>query len=42
MGSPEWVAECVGHSDGAALVLKRYRHHYPSESYPSAPSLVHS
>ena len=36
---PEWVAERVGHSDGGALVLKRYRHLYPSESYAAAPSL---
>jgi hypothetical protein len=28
-----------GHSDGGALVLKRYRHRYPSESYAAAPSL---
>jgi len=36
---PEWVAERVGHSDGGALVLKCYRHLYPSESYAAAPSL---
>ena len=36
---PEWVAERVGQSDGGALVLKRYRHLYPSESYVAAPSL---
>jgi integrase len=36
---PEWVAERVGHSDGGALILKRYRHLYPSESYAAAPSL---
>ena len=36
---PEWVAERVGHSDGGALVLKRYRHLYPSENYAAAPSL---
>ena len=36
---PEWVAERVGHADGGALVLKRYRHLYPSESYAAAPSL---
>jgi hypothetical protein len=35
----EWVAERVGHADGGALVLKRYRHLYPSESYAVAPSL---
>jgi hypothetical protein len=35
----EWVAERVGHSDGGALVLKRYRHLYPSESYAAAPAL---
>jgi hypothetical protein len=28
-----------GHSDGGALVLKRYRHLYGSESYAAAPSL---
>jgi hypothetical protein len=37
--SPEWVAERVGHSDGGALALRRYRHLYPSESYVAAPSL---
>ena len=36
---PEWVAERVGHADGGALILKRYRHLYPSESYAAAPSL---
>ena len=36
---PEWVAEGVGHADGGALILKRYRHLYPSESYAAAPSL---
>ena len=36
---PEWVAERVGHSDGGALVLKRYRHLYPSESYAAGPAL---
>jgi integrase len=36
---PEWVAERVGHTDGGALILKRFRHLYPSESYASAPSL---
>jgi hypothetical protein len=30
---PEWIAERLGHADGGALVLKRYRHLYPSESY---------
>jgi hypothetical protein len=29
----------VGHADGGALILKRYRHLYPSESYAAAPSL---
>jgi hypothetical protein len=29
----------VGHADGGALMLKRYRHLYPSESYAAAPSL---
>ena len=36
---PEWIAERVGHADGGALILKRYRHLYPSESYAAAPSL---
>lgn len=36
---PESVAERVGHADGGALILKRYRHLYPSESYAAAPSL---
>ncbi len=36
---PEWVAERVGYSDGGALILKRYRHLYPSESYAAGPSL---
>lgn len=36
---PESVAERVGHSDGGALVLKRYRHLYSSESYAAALSL---
>lgn len=27
----EWIAERVGHTDGGALILRRYRHLYPSE-----------
>jgi integrase len=38
---PAWVAERVGHADGGALILKRYRHLYPSESYAAAPSWTH-
>lgn len=29
---PEVIAERVGHSDGGALIYKRYRHLYPSET----------
>jgi hypothetical protein len=32
-------AERVGHTDGGALILKRYRQLYPSGSYAAAPSL---
>jgi hypothetical protein len=28
---PEVIAERVGHSDGGALIYKRYRHLYPRE-----------
>src|SRR5712691_5303041 len=28
---PEWVAERVGHNDGGALILRNYRHLYPTE-----------
>lgn len=36
---PEWIAERVGHSDGGALILRNYRHLYPSEMIAAAPSL---
>jgi hypothetical protein len=36
---PEWVAERVGHNDGGALILRNYRHLYPSEMTSVAPSL---
>ncbi len=36
---PEWIAERVGHSDGGALILRNYRHLYPSEMTAAAPSL---
>jgi hypothetical protein len=28
---PELIAERVGHSDGGGLILRRYRHLFPSE-----------
>ena len=36
---PEWIAERVGHSDGGALILRRYRHLYPAEMMIVAPRL---
>jgi integrase len=36
---PEWVAERVGHNDGGALILRNYRHLYPSEMSTVAPNL---
>lgn len=36
---PEWVAERVGHNDGGALILRNYRHLYPSEMSAVGPSL---
>jgi integrase len=36
---PEWVAERVGHNDGGALILRNYRHLYPTEMSAVAPNL---
>jgi integrase len=36
---PEWVAERVGHNDGGALILRNYRHRYPTEMSAVAQSL---
>jgi integrase len=36
---PEWVAERVGHNDGGALILRNYRHLYPSEMSTVGPNL---
>lgn len=36
---PEWVAERVGHNDGGALILRRYRHLYPSEMRAAGSNL---
>jgi integrase len=36
---PEWVAERVGHNDGGALILRRYRHLYPNEMTQASQNL---
>jgi integrase len=36
---PEWVAERVGHNDGGGLILRNYRHLYPTEMSAVAPNL---
>ena len=36
---PEWVAERVGHNDGGALILRNYRHLYPSEMSAAGSNL---
>ncbi len=36
---PELIAERVGHSDGGALILRRYRHLYPAERAAAGSSL---